>query len=76
MKMSRFLLLWQAFFVYWAVAKEVFYMIDLTWEHGSPDGFSREMILVNGTSPGPALIVDQGDQVKVGAGVQTLQYPH
>lgn len=64
-KMQTFFLLCQALFAWSIVAKDVFFTIDLTWEVGAPDGFSREMILVNGTSPGPALHIDQGDNVKV-----------
>jgi FtsP/CotA-like multicopper oxidase with cupredoxin domain len=58
-------LLCQVLLAWSAVAKDVLFIIDLTWEVGAPDGFSREMILVNGTSPGPALILDEGDNVKV-----------
>ncbi|KAI5363187.1 putative multicopper oxidase, type 1, multicopper oxidase, copper-binding, cupredoxin [Septoria linicola] len=40
------------------------FAIEASWGSGAPDGFERQMILVNGTSPGPALIVDQGDDVE------------
>lgn len=41
------------------------FYIQAAWGTGSPDGYARQMILVNGTSPGPALVVDQGDDVEV-----------
>ncbi|KAJ5217432.1 multicopper oxidase [Penicillium chermesinum] len=62
--MWSFLLLWLAVVVCLAVAKDVSFTINLTWDYGSPDGFRRKMILINGTSPGPALLLDQGDNVK------------
>lgn len=37
----------------------------LTWEQHAPDGFSREMFLVNGSSPGPTLEIEQDDWVVV-----------
>ncbi|KAL7918087.1 Cupredoxin [Trichoderma austrokoningii] len=37
----------------------------LTWAQHSPDGFSRNMFLVNGQSPGPTIEVDQNDWVVV-----------
>ncbi|KAF2811395.1 laccase TilA [Mytilinidion resinicola] len=39
--------------------------LDLTWETGSPDGFAREMIHVNGQFPGPTLNINQGDAVEI-----------
>ncbi len=39
--------------------------LTLTWEKYSPDGFAREMILVNGQFPGPLLEINQGDEVQV-----------
>jgi hypothetical protein len=45
----------------------VIFPVTLTWTKGSPDGFEREMIFVNGQSPGPALILDEGDDVEVGS---------
>ena len=41
------------------------FSIELTWASGSPDGFQRQQILVNGQSPGPALVIDQYDDVEV-----------
>ncbi|GAM82783.1 hypothetical protein ANO11243_007690 [Dothideomycetidae sp. 11243] len=37
----------------------------VTYESYAPDGFSRDMLLVNGQSPGPVLEVDQDDVVIV-----------
>jgi hypothetical protein len=39
----------------------------LTWAKGSPDGFEREMIFMDGQSPGPTLNLDEGDDVEVGS---------
>ncbi|KAL2127638.1 hypothetical protein VTI74DRAFT_10379 [Chaetomium olivicolor] len=39
--------------------------LTLTWEKYTPDGRSREMILVNGQFPGPTLELNQGDEVEV-----------
>lgn len=41
------------------------FAIEPQWGTGAPDGFTRPMILVNGTSPGPPLVVDEGDDVEV-----------
>src|SRR5271154_1068105 len=38
--------------------------IDLTWEPVSPDGFTRNGILMNGQFPGPQLNVNQYDDVE------------
>jgi hypothetical protein len=48
-----------------AQAACVSFTLDLTWEVGTPNGNSREMIFVNGQFPGPPLIVDEGDDVTV-----------
>ncbi|GFF43525.1 laccase-1 [Aspergillus udagawae] len=45
-----------------AHAAKVHYSLDLTWETGSPNGVSREMIFVNGQFPGPSIILDEGDE--------------
>ncbi|KAM0255898.1 hypothetical protein ACHAQJ_005299 [Trichoderma viride] len=37
----------------------------LTWAKHAPDGFSRNMFLINGQSPGPTIEVDQDDWVVV-----------
>ena len=44
---------------------QVHYTLDLTWERGAPNGFTRDMIFVNGLFPGPPLIMDEGDDVTV-----------
>lgn len=37
----------------------------VTWSKHAPDGFSRNMFLINGQSPGPTIEVDQNDWVIV-----------
>lgn len=39
--------------------------LTLTLEKHAPDGFEREMILVNGQFPGPLIEIDQGDEVEI-----------
>lgn len=39
--------------------------LDLTWSSRAPDGVERKQILVNGQSPGPPLIIEEGDEVEV-----------
>ena len=39
--------------------------ITLTWEKGAPDGFARDMILMNGQFPGPTLEMNEGANVEV-----------
>lgn len=39
--------------------------LTLTWQKHAPDGFEREVILVNGQFPGPALEMNQGDNIEV-----------
>ncbi|KAH6980676.1 multicopper oxidase [Ilyonectria sp. MPI-CAGE-AT-0026] len=41
------------------------YDLTLTWEKHAPDGFERDMILINGQFPGPLLEMDEGDYVEV-----------
>ncbi|PMD17252.1 multicopper oxidase [Hyaloscypha hepaticicola] len=41
------------------------FQLTVTWENRSPDGFSRNMILVNGQSPGPAIEINEGEEVWV-----------
>ncbi|EAW14604.1 laccase abr2 [Aspergillus clavatus NRRL 1] len=48
-----------------AQAAQVHFSLDLTWAVGSPNGFEREMIFVNGQFPGPALVLDEGDDVVI-----------
>lgn len=37
----------------------------LTWQSHAPDGFERDMILVNGQFPGPLIEIDQGNEVEI-----------
>ncbi|CAK3990816.1 conidial pigment biosynthesis oxidase arb2 brown2 [Lecanosticta acicola] len=46
-------------------AKLVQTSLELTWDLGAPNGQWREMIYVNGSMPGPALIFDEDDDVEV-----------
>ncbi|KAF4977907.1 hypothetical protein FZEAL_5612 [Fusarium zealandicum] len=39
--------------------------LEITWEEHAPDGYSRQILLVNGQSPGPVLEMDQDDWVVV-----------
>lgn len=39
--------------------------LTITWEDHAPDGFNRKMLLVNGTSPGPLLEMNEGDWVEI-----------
>lgn len=48
-----------------ALARFVQFEISISQEIRSPDGYARPQILVNGTSPGPLLELDQGDDVEV-----------
>jgi hypothetical protein len=47
-----------------AFARHVTFPVTLTWEKGAPDGFEREMILMNGQFPGPTLSITEGDDVE------------
>lgn len=44
--------------------KTVAFPLKLTWEKGAPDGFKRDMIFMNGKFPGPALHIEEGDDVE------------
>lgn len=46
-------------------AAQANFALDLTWKKGAPNGVERDMIFVNDIFPGPALIMDQGDEVTV-----------
>ena len=39
------------------------FRIEVTWEPYSPDGFERNMALINGQFPGPKLELTKGDEV-------------
>ena len=47
------------------VAKSRSFDLTVTWELGAPDGFERLLFKVNGLFPGPALELDEGDDVVV-----------
>ncbi|KAF2093011.1 hypothetical protein NA57DRAFT_69387 [Rhizodiscina lignyota] len=47
------------------VASKVAKTLRLSWENGSPNGQSRDMIFVNGQFPGPNLVFDEGDEVEI-----------
>lgn len=48
-----------------ALAKQVQFELNLTWQKGAPDGNVRDMIFMNDQFPGPELRLDQGDDVEV-----------
>jgi FtsP/CotA-like multicopper oxidase with cupredoxin domain len=39
--------------------------LTVTWEKHSPDGVSRDMILINGQFPGPVMEINEGEEVWV-----------
>jgi FtsP/CotA-like multicopper oxidase with cupredoxin domain len=47
------------------VATTVHFKLELTWGKGSPDGFERDMIYINGQHPGPLLDICQNDWVEI-----------
>ncbi|KAG8905874.1 hypothetical protein FRB99_008085 [Tulasnella sp. 403] len=58
------------FSVLWAVGLAVassvkLFTLDLTVGSIAPDGTKRQAYLINGQTPGPNLIIDQGDEVSV-----------
>ncbi|KAG5981240.1 hypothetical protein E4U55_003151 [Claviceps digitariae] len=46
-------------------ARSKVFDLTISWERHAPDGFAREMLLVNGQSPGPTLEVEQDEWVVV-----------
>ncbi|KAJ4403667.1 hypothetical protein N0V91_006367 [Didymella pomorum] len=48
-----------------AFAGQCHFKLELTWGTGSPDGYTRDMIFVNGEYPGPLLEIQQGDWVEI-----------
>lgn len=48
-----------------STGKTVKYNLDITNETGSPDGFERPMLLINGQYPGPAIVADWGDDLEI-----------
>ena len=41
------------------------FKLELTWGKGSPDGYERDMIFINGQYPGPLLEIQQDDWVEI-----------
>ncbi|KAI0856131.1 multicopper oxidase [Xylaria cubensis] len=41
------------------------YDLTVTWEKHAPNGFSRDMVLINGLFPGPLIEANEGDDVLV-----------
>ncbi|KAK4703885.1 hypothetical protein P7C70_g2329, partial [Phenoliferia sp. Uapishka_3] len=41
------------------------FFLNISSGIAAPDGFPRQCILVNGTLPGPTLVLDEGDQVEI-----------
>lgn len=48
-----------------AVAGQCHFRLELTSGKGSPDGFERDMIFINGQYPGPLLEIKQDDWVEI-----------
>ncbi|KAJ8119084.1 hypothetical protein OPT61_g78 [Boeremia exigua] len=48
-----------------AFAGQCNFNLELTYGKGSPDGYERDMIFINGQYPGPHLEIQQGDWVEV-----------
>ncbi|KAG5795135.1 hypothetical protein H9Q69_005826 [Fusarium xylarioides] len=48
-----------------ATKHEKVFDLTLTWEAHAPDGFKRDMILVNGQFPGPLIELTEGDDIQV-----------
>lgn len=47
------------------VAKVVVYDLHLTEGVRGPDGFKRDVLLINGKTPGPEIVADQWDEISV-----------
>lgn len=45
--------------------KTVKYHLEITNGTGSPDGFERPMMLINGQYPGPTIVADWGDDLEI-----------
>lgn len=48
-----------------ALAGQCHIKLELTWGPGSPDGYTRDMIFVNGQHPGPLIEIQQDDWVEI-----------
>ncbi|KAH7348022.1 multicopper oxidase-domain-containing protein [Pyrenochaeta sp. MPI-SDFR-AT-0127] len=62
--MFHLLLLWLSLAAV-TLAGSCHFKLELTWGKGSPDGFERDMIFVNGQYPGPLLEIEQDDWVEI-----------
>lgn len=65
--MARFLTFAVSLSLLWcqSFAVCVRFPVTVTRESRAPDGYSRPQLLANGKSPGPALIINTGDDVEV-----------
>lgn len=52
-------------FVVIAIAGQFHFKLELTFKPGSPDGYERDMIFINGQYPGPLLEIQQDDWVEI-----------
>ncbi|KAF1931350.1 multicopper oxidase [Didymella exigua CBS 183.55] len=48
-----------------ALAGHGHFKLELTWGPGSPDGYTRDMIFINGQYPGPLLELQQDDWIEI-----------
>lgn len=62
---SKLTLLTLIFLFQWVACKVVQYELNLTWEDKEVAGFTRKAIATNGHTPGPALWIQQGDDVEI-----------
>ncbi|CAO2655528.1 Nn.00g043310.m01.CDS01 [Neocucurbitaria sp. VM-36] len=62
--MFSFVVLWLSL-VAGTLASSCNFKLELTWGKGSPDGYERDMIFINGQYPGPLLEIQQDDWVEV-----------
>jgi FtsP/CotA-like multicopper oxidase with cupredoxin domain len=53
------------FFAAVTFAGQCHFKLELTFGPGSPDGFDRDMIFINGQFPGPLLEIQQDDWVEI-----------
>lgn len=53
------------------LGKAVRKTLDLTWQVGNPNGNDRPMTFVNGQFPGPDLVFDEDDDVRVRGTIST-----
>lgn len=79
MALQIFFMLMLVKHIIFSQAAQVNFSLELTWQNGSPNGFTREMIFVNDIFPGPPLYLDEGDDVTVSTetsgSIQKLFWP-